>query len=346
MAKKENEENKDVNQESEEDFGLPDLEFEELDDIDDDEGEEDLEDEIAEIMSETSDQDTDESDQLADISASDESDTDSLGDIGISDETTDDVDTGGGDELDEVEKFISEITSDDPDDSATDVTDDIGSELDDIASDEGESLEEVGTEMFDSVETDDSDDSDEYSYSYDDEEDGGTSSSFTRIIIFGLVGAVIAAFAFLYFSDGEETTTAAVETPAAVEEPVEEEPVAEEPVTEETPATTQEEAPVQEAPVQTAATPQSTGTPGEITTISSSAGRYYIVVASFIDDDMAKDHANDLASQGASVKIVEPFNNRKFYRVSIADYGSRGEAISATEQLKSQYGNDIWALKY
>ena len=362
MAKKENDENKDVNQDPEEDFGLPDLEFEELDDIDED-GDDNLEEEIAEIMGDSSE---DEGEAMQDIGASEddadqvtaETGTDEgLGDIGISSDeetSTDDVGQDSGDELDEVEKFISEITADDEGEETADTAEEeVGSELDDITSDETEEIGDLGTtEMFGSVEEEESsDDGEEFQYSYDDDEDGGTSSSFTRIIIFGLVGAVVAAFAFLYFSDGDSAEQqAAAETPVVTEpEPAQEEPVAEDQPAEDTPAPAAQEEPAQEEapPRQTQAqVPVSTGTPGEITTISASAGRYYIVVASFIDDDMAKDHANDLASQGASVKIVEPFNERKFYRVSVADYGSRSEAVSATEQLKSQYGDDIWALKY
>ncbi len=339
MAKKENDENKDVNQDSEEDFGLPDLEFEELDDIDEEDGgDENLADEIAEITGEAESEEitpSDADDELDDKWNDDSSDTESLSDIGASD--TDDA--GSDDELDEVEKFISEITADDDvDEDAGDSSDLVESELDDISNEDDEKeLSNVGTGMFASNSDDDSSDEDSYSSSYDDDEEeveeGGTSPAFTRIIVFGLVAAVLLAFVFLYISDGPDEPVAQI-PPPVIEEPVEEAPVEEEPV---------EETPVVE---ETVRQPVSTGTPGEITTISASAGRYYIVVASFIDDDMAKDHANDLAAQGASVKIVEPFNERKYYRVSVADYGSRQDAINATEQLKSQYGQDIWALKY
>ncbi len=320
MAKKENDENKDVNQDSGEDFGLPNLEFEELDDRDEEEGEDDnLADEIAEITgkSSTSD-DSDEDDKWND----DTSDAESLSYIGAGDtDSFDDASQSEDDELDEVEKFISEITADEGEGDNSDL---IGSDIEgNSGEDEDEELSDPGFGMDDSTDDDEEDD------------EGGTSPAFTRIIIFGLAGAVLLAFAFLYLSE-DETPVAQI-PPPVIEEQVEETPVEEEPI-EETPI-------VEETPV-----PQnvslSTGTPGEITTISSSADRYYIVVASFIDDDMAKDHASQLASQGASVKIVEPFNARKYYRVSVADYGSRQDAINAMEQLKPQYGEDIWGLKY
>lgn len=349
MAKKENDENKDVNQDSEEDFGLPDLEFEELDDIDEVEGEDDnLADEIAEITgdSSTEDNSSEDSHDMEGKWNDDTSDSESLSDIGAGDtDSTESFDTESeGDELDEVEKFISEITADDEtDEDGGDSSDLVESEIEGIAGeDDNEGLSDVGSGMFGR----DKDSSDEHSSSYDeeDDDDGGTSPAFTRIIIFGLVGAVILAFVFLYISDGPDEPVAQIAAPV-IEEPVEETPIEEEPVDEaaveyEPLVATKEDPAVQQN------VSLSTGTPGEITTISSSAGRYYIVVASFIDDDMAKDHANDLAAQGASVKIVEPFNARKYYRVSVADYGSRQDAINAIEQLKPQYGDDIWGLKY
>ncbi len=362
MAKKENEENNDVNKESEEDFGLPDLEFEELDDIDVDEseGEDSLEDEIAEIIGEPDDDEL----VMEDIGVGDSeeeagSDDDlaegeSLSDLGVTaegegTEVSDDLITDSVDEeLDEVEKFISEITGeDDTDEVSDDSSDMVESEIEDFDNSEGEGLSDVGTGMF-SRDDDDEPAEEEYSSSYESDA-GGTSSAFTRIIIFGLVGAVILAFVFLYLnptSDEEQVAEAETTPVPVVEKPVEETPAVTEQPAEETPATPVKEDPPASVSTQQSQLPVSTGTPGVVTTITSSAGRYYIVVSSFIDSDMANDHGNALAAQGASVKIINPFNERKYYRVSVADYGSRQDAINATEQLKSQYGNDIWALKY
>ena len=83
-----------------------------------------------------------------------------------------------------------------------------------------------------------------------------------------------------------------------------------------------------------------------MTIITSATGRYYIIVASFIDANMAKDHANKLASQGAAVKIINPFGDKKYWRVSVADYGALREAVNGTNQLQPQYGDDIWTVKY
>ncbi len=353
MAKKENEENKDINKESEEDFGLPDLEFEELDDIDEEEFDEadleNVEEEIAELIGETPDEDelslddigadSDDSAESASLESESEttSESETLEDIGISDEETSTEESDSlppiedelqketiDEELDEVEKFISEITADD-------VEEDSGAPVGMFATDRSPSSDDDGP-----VETTES----SYEASSD---EGGTSQGFTRVIIFGLLGAVIIAFGFLYFHNEGAGTEPVVAEAETASEPVEEAPVAEEPVEETQPVEeTSEPEPVVEAPPSTA----STVNPGTITAITASAGRYYVVVGSFIDDDMANDFGKELAAQGASVKIISPFNERKFFRVSVADYGTRNEAVSATEQLKSQYGDDIWALKY
>ena len=163
MAKKENEENNDVKKESEEDFGLPDLEFEELDDIDVDEseGEDSLKDEIAEIIGEPDDDEL----VMEDIGVGDSeeeagSDDDlaegeSLSDLGVTaegegTEVSDDLITDSVDEeLDEVEKFISEITGeDDTDEVSDDSSDMVESEIEDFDTSEGEGLSDVGTGMF------------------------------------------------------------------------------------------------------------------------------------------------------------------------------------------------------
>ena len=189
---------------------------------------------------------------------------------------------------------------------------------------------------------------------------GGSSQSFTRIIIIGLVGAVALSFLFLYWHNqnpsASETRTAEVTEAEGAEAEGAEAEGAEEvegaegaegstdgAEVESTPAPTQQQAAPTPRPVRTQL---AASTPGQVTTITSATGRYYIIVASFIDDDMANDHANKLASQGAAVKIVNPFGDKKYWRVSVADYGALLEAVNGTNQLKPQYGDDIWTVKY
>jgi len=85
---------------------------------------------------------------------------------------------------------------------------------------------------------------------------------------------------------------------------------------------------------------------GEMSTISQRTGRYYVIIGSFIDDDIAKDYAGKLGQQGLSTSLIAPWGNRKFYRLAIADLGSFDEAQAKADELKPTYGEGLWVLKY
>ena len=85
---------------------------------------------------------------------------------------------------------------------------------------------------------------------------------------------------------------------------------------------------------------------GAIETISQRTSRYYIIVSSGIDDDLAMDYAKKEVNNGANIKLLSPLGINKFYRVSVADYDSWVAALNALDGFKSTFGNDIWILKY
>lgn len=84
---------------------------------------------------------------------------------------------------------------------------------------------------------------------------------------------------------------------------------------------------------------------GTIETINSATGKYYVIVASNIDDDLAMDYAKRLSKQGVSVKILSPLGNKKFHRVSIATHDTFAEAQDHANELKGQY-NAVWAARH
>ncbi|MEQ8472356.1 MAG: SPOR domain-containing protein [Marinoscillum sp.] len=87
-------------------------------------------------------------------------------------------------------------------------------------------------------------------------------------------------------------------------------------------------------------------TAGVVETVSSRTGRFYIILSSSIDDDLAMDFANKLAQEGHNVKIIQHDADKLFYyRVSVGDYATRERAESASTAF-SNYSNDIWVLKY
>ncbi|MEM6522381.1 MAG: SPOR domain-containing protein [Bacteroidota bacterium] len=85
---------------------------------------------------------------------------------------------------------------------------------------------------------------------------------------------------------------------------------------------------------------------GTIETISARANRYYVVIASAIDGDLAMDYAKKLSETGESVKIIEPYGNVKFYRVAVQDLDTWDDAQSKANELKSTYGDGVWVIKY
>ncbi|MCV9385950.1 hypothetical protein [Reichenbachiella ulvae] len=85
---------------------------------------------------------------------------------------------------------------------------------------------------------------------------------------------------------------------------------------------------------------------GEIESVTTPTQRFYVIVSSCVDDDLALDYAKKLSKEGENVKLVEHnFNELPFFGVSLADYGTRDQAEVASESLTG-YGDEVWVLKY
>ncbi len=95
------------------------------------------------------------------------------------------------------------------------------------------------------------------------------------------------------------------------------------------------------------AEPVPTNTYSEITTISTRTGRSYIIVGSFVDEDLARDFSNKLIAGGKGSVIIEPFGKTSLlHRVAIAHYSSFQEALANVDQYRSTFGPETWVLKY
>ena len=104
---------------------------------------------------------------------------------------------------------------------------------------------------------------------------------------------------------------------------------------------------IEEAPVEETWTPEPAAPKeGSVTAITGKTGRYYVVVGSFIDGDMASDYAKKLAAQGQEVTLIEPTGDRKFYRLGIYGADSFAEASAELDNLKNTFGQDIWVVRY
>lgn len=85
---------------------------------------------------------------------------------------------------------------------------------------------------------------------------------------------------------------------------------------------------------------------GTIETLNDRTGRYYVVIASAVDGDLLMDYAKKLSAKGVNAKIIPPFGNVKFHRLTVAE----GDTFTATQQLadglKSEYNEGAWVIKY
>ncbi len=85
---------------------------------------------------------------------------------------------------------------------------------------------------------------------------------------------------------------------------------------------------------------------GVVETLSERTGRYYVVIASAIDDDLLMDNAQKLSKNGAHVRIIPPFRNVQFFRLAIEDGDTFADAQSKADNLKGEYGDGVWVIKY
>ncbi len=85
---------------------------------------------------------------------------------------------------------------------------------------------------------------------------------------------------------------------------------------------------------------------GRIGNVTSRTGRAYIIVGSFIDVDLANDYGKKLARRGVNTKIISPEGDNKFFRLSVADYGSIAAAARNLNRLKATYGDNLWVIKH
>jgi len=85
---------------------------------------------------------------------------------------------------------------------------------------------------------------------------------------------------------------------------------------------------------------------GTITEITERTGRYYVVIGSFIDDDLAKDYGNKLAVEGINTSLISPYSTVKFFRLAVASHESYAEAQANADEIKETYGEALWVLKF
>ena len=84
----------------------------------------------------------------------------------------------------------------------------------------------------------------------------------------------------------------------------------------------------------------------ELFTISAPEGRFYVVVGSFYDGDLAEDKAKAIVASGTSAYVLKPQGGIQFHRVGIVPSESSASAEELRSGLLETYGENIWVLKY
>jgi hypothetical protein len=85
---------------------------------------------------------------------------------------------------------------------------------------------------------------------------------------------------------------------------------------------------------------------GTVETLTERTGRYYVVIASAIDGDLLMDYAKKLSEKGVSAKIIAPYGNVKFHRLTVAEGETFATTQQTADQLKSEYNEGAWVIKY
>lgn len=341
------------------DFGLPELDYEALDDdasddtsSDSDSGEEEDFSDLEGVFEDMDDEDVPDMVDDAELEAEIEAE------MGASESTEE-----SSDEFFQEESFddFGDGESDMPDVSDEEITDSVF-DSDVLDDDEFKDFEK---ELMESEESDlgdlDSFTDDDFASSPVNETGG--KGNFAKVVIIGIVifaslGALLWFLAPSFSDESKEVAekpkqqpvTKPVEKPAeqAVDQEQSTESVAEKTNdASEKPAATQKPAATRPASTRPAAKkPAVTTNPGEVNALTARTSNFYIVIGSFIDGDMAMDYANKLASNGKSPYIIPPFGKAITHRVAIQGYGTLAQAQGAVDGFKSEYGQDIWILKY
>ena len=85
---------------------------------------------------------------------------------------------------------------------------------------------------------------------------------------------------------------------------------------------------------------------GAISEISQPLDKYYLIVASFLDNDLAFDYAQKLILSGSNAIIILDSRVRYFTRVALLEYETFDKANVGLEKYKDEFGEQVWVLKY
>lgn len=99
------------------------------------------------------------------------------------------------------------------------------------------------------------------------------------------------------------------------------------------------------APKENAAAPDRANAPVAAAATPAKAERFYVIVNGYATYANAERNRKIIAKKGRPGQIIAPFGEATLYRIAIAEYETRTQAVRNLPQLKKTYGNTIWILK-
>lgn len=200
--------------------------------------------------------------------------------------------------------------------------------------------------------------SEEYGALVTDQDTSGSKSKFVKIVVLGIFLFVLAGFVSLYLSgnlfNGEEDVQKAViksDTTKLADSTLPQEDKTKEQVDDsggkKVEASKKVETKSRKKVAKKTNTSKKTSTrSGDVTTLSAKTNKAYLVVASFHNATFAKRYASKLAGQGQSPTIIPPFGGAPNYRIAVASFANFTEASKNLTSYRQRHGNNIWVLKY
>lgn len=87
---------------------------------------------------------------------------------------------------------------------------------------------------------------------------------------------------------------------------------------------------------------------GNLIRVESKAAQaqYFIIVGSLPNERMALEEANKYLGSSTEIYLIEPFDGGKNYRLALSKFDSFKVAAANLEEIKSQYTEELWILKY
>jgi|TARA_B110000046_G_scaffold44944_1_gene49975 hypothetical protein len=164
--------------------------------------------------------------------------------------------------------------------------------------------------------------------------DGNQKLKFIFVVVLGILSASIIGVTLLSMAVDSEPAVKE-EVKKEVKKEIIPEPVIEEVI--ESEVTTELPEPVLES------ISEASGTISEIT---QPLNKYYLIVASFFDKDLAIDYADKLILSGSNVIIIPPFSKSKFTRVALGEYETLEKVSAGINNYKDEFDEQLWVLKY